>query len=283
MTAAKEWFAASSRRKTGADRKRADNERTIRSPAGRGAVHPALVLSPNAAGRLLELQRAAGNRAVGELVSREALALQRHPDAGVAPAAAPAAGTLDEKAQAIVNAAQKDSPAKAERAKNVVWSILKTYYADREDLILAVTYPLNETGLKTKTPAARAPKGSEQGSIAVSDDFLEHTTKEGFARRVLQVGHELMHVEQHRQGMGGPKKSAEREFLAFAWEGTATEVVGTGHMNRGTRLSLINEAIKNYKDLDEDGQKRYKDEYDKVVKMKEALEAKKKKKASAAD
>jgi hypothetical protein len=204
------------------------------------------------------------------------LSLQRHPAAPSAPAAAPAAGTLDVAAQAIVDAAQKDSPAKAERAKNVVWSILKTYYADRQDLIMAVTYPLNETGLKTKTPAARAPKGSEQGSIAVSDDFLEHTTREGFARRVLQVGHELMHVEQHRQGMGGLKKSAEREFLAFAWEGTATEVAGTGHMNRGTRLSLINAAIKNYKAMGEDDQKRYKDQYDEVVKKKEALEAKKK-------
>jgi len=210
------------------------------------------------------------------LVRSGTLSLQRHPAAGSAPAAAPAAGTLDVTAQAIVDAAQKDSPAKAERAKNVVWSILKTYYADRQDLIMAVTYPLNETGLKTKTPAARAPKGSEQGSIAVSDDFLEHTTREGFARRVLQVGHELMHVEQHRQGMGGSKKSAEREFLAFAWEGTAAEVAGTGHMNRGTRLSLINAAIKNYQALGEDDQKRYKDQYDEVVKKKEALEAKKK-------
>jgi hypothetical protein len=158
----------------------------------------------------------------------------------------------------------------------VVWSILKTYYADRQDLVKDVTYPSTNKGLLTTTPAARAPKGSEQGSIAVSDEFLEQTTKEGFARRVLQVGHELMHVEQHRQGMGGAGKSAEREFLAFAWEGMAEEVQGTGHMNRGTRLKLINEAIKNYNDLNEDDQKRYKNQYDKVVKKKEALEAKKK-------
>jgi hypothetical protein len=281
VTSAKAWSAASSRHKTGADRKRADSERTIRSPSRGGAVRPALVLSPNAAGRLLELQRAAGNRAVGELVASEALALQRHPDAGVAPAAAPTAGALDEKAKAIVDAAQADTPSKGERAKNVVWSILKTYYADRQDLIKDVTYPLNEDGLMTTTPAARAPKGSEQGSIAVGDDFLEHTTKEGFARRVLQVGHELMHVEQHRKGLGGHGKSAEREFLAFAWEGTAAEVAGTGHMNRGTRLSLINAAIKNYQALSEDDQKRYKDQYDEVVKKKEALEAKKKRATAA--
>jgi hypothetical protein len=222
-------------------------------------------------------------------VSRGALSLQRHPGEAAAPAAAPAAGTLDEKAQAIVNAAQADTPSKAERAKNVVWSILRTYYPDREALIKDVTYPIkdptdptNDKGLLTTTPATKAPKGSEQGSIAASDDFLDHTTKEGFARRVLQVGHELMHVEQHRQGMGGSKKSAEREFLAYAWESTATEVAGTGHMNRGTRLSLIEGAIKNYKLLDEDHQKRYENEYDKVIKMKEALEAKKKKKAPAA-
>lgn len=158
----------------------------------------------------------------------------------------------------------------------MVWSILKTYYADRQDLIKDVTYPLNEDGLMTTTAAARAPKGSEQGSIGVSDDFLKHTTKEGFARRVLQVGHELIHVEQHRKGMGGHGKSAEREFLAFGWEGTAAEVAGTGHMNRSTRLSLINAAIKNYQALGEDDQKRYKDQYDEVVKKKDALEAKKK-------
>ena len=76
--------------------------------------------------------------------------------------------------------------------------------------------------------------------------------------------------------MSGSDKSAEREFLAFAWEGMAEEVAGTGKMNRGTRLRLINEAIKNYKDLGEDDQKRYKDQYDEVVKKKEALEAKKK-------
>jgi hypothetical protein len=152
-----------------------------------------------------------------------------------------------------------------------------------------VTYPIkdpadpaNDKGLLTTTPAAKAPKGSEQGSIASSDDFLDHTTKQGFARRVLQVGHELMHVEQHRQGMGGSKKSAEREFLAYAWESTAAEVAGTGRMNSGTRLSLIEGAIKNYNLLDEEHQKRYQGEYDKVVKMKEALQAKKKKKAPAA-
>jgi hypothetical protein len=217
------------------------------------------------------------------------LSLQRHPPAGTAPATAPAAGALDERAQAIVDAAQKETPSKKERAMNVVWSILKTYYTDRLDLVKEVTYPIktdkdhpDDKGLLTTTPAAKAPKGSEQGSIASSDDFLEHTTTRGFARRVLQVGHELMHVEQHRQGMGGPKKSAEREFLAYAWESTATEVAGTGHMDRGTRLSLIEGAIKNYNKLDEDHQKGYQDEYDKVVKMKEALEAKKKKKKPAA-
>jgi hypothetical protein len=209
------------------------------------------------------------------------LSIQRHPGGATAPASAPAAGALDEKAQAIVDAAQADTPSKAERAENVVWSILKTYYADRLQLVKAVTYPLKGDGLLTKTPAARAPKGSEQGEIKVSNDFLDHTTKEGFARRVLQVGHELMHVEQHRQGMGGPKKSVEREFLAFAWEGTAQEVAGTGHMNPGTRLSLIKEAIKNYQELAEADQKRYKDQYDEVVKKKEALEAKKKKTPAA--
>lgn len=209
------------------------------------------------------------------------LLVQRHPGGGVAPATTPAAEALDEKAQAIVDAAQKDTPSREERAKNVVWSILRTYYADRLDLVKDVTYPSPIQGLLTSTPA-RARKGAQKGSIAVSDYFLDETTTHGFARRVLQVGHELMHIEQHRQGMGGGDKSAEREFLAFAWEGTATEVAGTGHMNRGTRLNLLNEAIKQYQALDEGHQKRYKDQYDEVVKKKEALEASKKKKKAAA-
>lgn len=201
--------------------------------------------------------------------------MQRHPAGGSATAtpAAPESGVLDEKAKAIIKAARATTTSREQRATTVVWSILDTYYADRKDLIKEVTYPLADTGLMTTIPAARAPKGSEQGKLWVSDDFLDHTTKRGFARRVLQVGHELMHVEQHRQGMGGKKKAAEREFLAFAWEGTAAEVVGTGAMDPGTRLSLINEAIKQYKALDEVHQKRYKAQYDEVVKKKDALEA----------
>ena len=69
-----------------------------------------------------------------------------------------------------------------------------------------------------------------QGKLAVGAYFLNHLNTNSFARRVLQAGHELRHVDQWRQGMVGPQWMHEREFLAFYWEAITVEFPGTGRV-----------------------------------------------------
>ncbi len=133
-------------------------------------------------------------------------------------------------------------------------AILDTYYPDDRDLVKDVVYTASDRGLTTDSvdsPTAR-------GTIHVGRYFVEHATQGGgFARRVLQVMHELEHVRQHRRGMGGPAKKDEREFLAFRLEATAREARGTGNMDPGTRILLIDAALRHYNCLADDAKERY--------------------------
>src|SRR5207247_1955655 len=88
------------------------------------------------------------------------------------------------------------------------------------------------------------------GTITVGRYFVENTTGAGIARRVLQVGHELQHIDQQRSGKGGPTNRHLREFLAFHWEATAPEAAGTGRVSHATRVALIDAALGNYNCLD---------------------------------
>ena len=63
---------------------------------------------------------------------------------------------------------------------------------------------------------------------------------------MLQVGHEIEHIHQWREGLAGGHKVNEREFLAFYHEATLAEKPGTGRMLPGTRLRLIHGALDNY-------------------------------------
>jgi hypothetical protein len=120
----------------------------------------------------------------------------------------------------------------------VVRSIIRTYYPSKAGLVRGVVWNERRKGLLTDVSTG----GQATGSIEVGRDFLEHTPEE-FARRVLQVGHELEHVEQHRRGLGGPADRALREFLAFAHAALATELPGTGRQGHGTRLNVIDAAL----------------------------------------
>jgi hypothetical protein len=188
------------------------------------------------------LQRTAGNRAV-------TLLLQRDPDAGT-PAKKPSA--LDAKAEAIVKAAQDTSKGASERAIAVVKAILATYFSADSGLVKDVVWDASEPGLMTT-----AADGKDvTGTIAVGSSFLSQTTTTGFARRVIQVDHELEHVRQHRTGtMGGPKNSDLREFLAFHREALEAELPGTGRVSHSTRVDLIDEALRRYYKLTEDQRK----------------------------
>src|SRR4029434_2394391 len=83
------------------------------------------------------------------------------------------------------------------------------------------------------------------GIITVGRDFIDHTTDRFFARRVLQVGHELRHIDQYRAGMIGPSNKAKREFLAHYWTALAAEKPGTGCVNKATRVAMIDCALAN--------------------------------------
>jgi len=101
----------------------------------------------------------------------------------------------------------------------------------------------------------------------VGDYFVNNTTKAGFARRVIQVDHELEHIRQHRAGMGGPKTKKLREFLAYHREALAPEPSGTGKVSHATRVDLIDAALKNYFCMSDDQRKEHVGKKDELLKV----------------
>lgn len=202
---------------------------------------------------VLSLQRGAGNAAVTRLLARD--------EAGTT--TKPSASTLDAKAQAIVDAAQDASKPLAERAVQAVKRIIATYFSAEDELVKGVDYKKDEPGLNTEVGTAKDAKGR----IDVGDSFVNNTTKAGFARRVIQVDHELEHIRQHRAGMGGPKTKNLREFLAFHREALAPEFAGTGKVSHATRVDLIDAALKNYFCMSDDQQKEHAGKKDELLKV----------------
>jgi Domain of unknown function (DUF4157) len=154
------------------------------------------------------------------------------------------ASALDERARAIIAMASDQKVAAESRAVQVVRNILDTYFpADAAELVSRVVFDSKvEHGLKTEAVTGPTTKGT----IKVGNDFLSGTTAQNFAHRVLQVDHELEHIRQHRRGMGGHADQPLREFLAFHREALEPELPGTGHIQISTRVTIIDEALKNY-------------------------------------
>ncbi len=174
---------------------------------------------------------------------------------------------IDDTAKKIIEAAKDTSKAVDQRAIQAVNDIVKAYYDS--GMVDSVVYKEDQIGLET-TPIG---KGKDiKGKITVGRDFLDHI--DSFARRVLQVGHELEHVKQQREGMGGHNKSHEREFLAFYWEATQIEKTGTGRMPHATRVSLIDEALRNYYCLSKDDQDKYAPKKDELLTLRSSEERK---------
>jgi uncharacterized protein DUF4157 len=155
---------------------------------------------------------------------------------------------IDPTAQAIITAAQATATPIEDRATQAVRAIIATYYASQASKVANVVYREAEPGLATTYSGTGA---SITGTITVGRYFVENTTSAGIARRVLQVGHELQHIDQQRAGMGGAAKRHLREFLAFHWEATAPEAAGTGRVSHSTRVALIDAALGNYNCLDD--------------------------------
>ena len=213
---------------------------------------------------ILALQRAAGNAAVTQLITAQR-------DAGHAPAAPAKSTDLDEQAMAIVKAAQASTPSIDERAVAAVQAIIDTYYSDRKSMVRGLKYAEKEPGLKT---TARGSGEKVTGLIRVGKYFITDTTEQHFARRVLQVGHELEHIQQHREGKGGEDYRHEREFLAFYHEATASEVPHTGRMAHAMRVDLMDEAIKNYNAMPDAQKKEHASEYKDLIEQR-AIQQKK--------
>ena len=171
---------------------------------------------------------------------------------------------VDAAAQAIIDAA-KDSastPDKGKRATDLVWAILRTYYPSEVGKVKEVVYDQGDPGLTTEplTSTGRIGKPCSDNSrgqgasntqlptganlqvkFCVGDSYLDQV--DGFARRVLQLGHELQHADQQRAGLGGPSNKNKREFQAYAWEALQAEKAGTGKLPNSTRLTLIDCAL----------------------------------------
>jgi subtilisin family serine protease len=155
----------------------------------------------------------------------------------------PPPNPLDAQAQAIIAFAGSplpQTPGAAERRRvDVVRCILQAYYPAEASKFHAIRARQGLNGLMTTTHTGPGVTGL----LEVGDDIVPNTVPAHFPRRVLQVGHELRHVDQHRAGLGGPATRAEREFLAFHWEATEPEFPGTGRMTRATRRSLVDAAL----------------------------------------
>ena len=156
---------------------------------------------------------------------------------------------LDEKAKKIISIAADTKKTAEQRAVAIVKAIIDEYYAADKPLVDSVVYDNAKagTGVQASQKFAKGSKPEEStGIIYVGDDFLKGVTEKHFARRVLQVGHEIEHIHQWREGLAGGHKANEREFLAFYHEATLPEKPGTGRMVPGTRLRLIHGALDNY-------------------------------------
>ena len=151
---------------------------------------------------------------------------------------------IDARAQTLINVAQDTSVAIDQRAQRLVTQILATYYPSDASKFTQINWVETDPGVTAVCASTGTP--TMTCTMAVGRYFVEHTTSSGIARRVLQIGHEIQHVNQHRQGMGGGGRRHEREFLSFHWEAAAPEAAGTGRMPHATRVGLIDAAIQHY-------------------------------------
>jgi hypothetical protein len=161
-----------------------------------------------------------------------------------------AAAQLDETARRIIAAAKDEKKSIDQRAIDAVKDILKSYWD--ASLVKEVVYEEKVSGLQTAQVGSGA---TAQGKVFVAKDFVDHI--DFFARRVIQVGHEVEHVRQYRRGLSGDKTQDEREFLANAWSAREPAKAGTGEMPPAMRRDYADEALRRYCLMPEQDRKRY--------------------------
>ncbi|MBL4674761.1 MAG: DUF4157 domain-containing protein [Mucilaginibacter sp.] len=152
------------------------------------------------------------------------------------------ANGLDAKADAII-ATATGSGDNSTKAMQVVNDMLCSYMPGQISKVRKINYFASEPGLATQSVGSGA---SARGDICVGDYFLTGTTRGSISRRLLQLAHELEHIDQYRSGLAGANNKTEREFLAFYHESLADEFTGTGRMSHSTRKGLIDGALGQY-------------------------------------
>jgi hypothetical protein len=174
---------------------------------------------------------------------------------------------IDSQAQALITLAQDTTVAIDQRVQRLVTQMLATYYPADASKFTQVIWDETNHGLTANCPATST--ATTTCTISVGRYFVENTTTAGISRRVLQLGHEIQHVNQHRQQMGGAAQRHKREFLAFHWEATATEATGTGRMAHATRVALIDTAIGNYNCLTTAEKTTYNPQYQQLLTLRQ--------------
>jgi hypothetical protein len=180
-----------------------------------------------------------------------ARAIQRQPQPQSQPQPQPQSQpttALDSTANSIISGAADTSRDAAARAVGAVRQIIKAYYPAKAGNVNDVVYDNKQagTGLETAPYPASRPTS---GNIFVGDAFLNGVQdRKSFSHHVLQVGHELEHIDQYRDPALGPSpaKKDEREFLAFYHEALATEASHTGRFQHSNRISVIDAALGYY-------------------------------------
>lgn len=155
----------------------------------------------------------------------------------------PRPAPVDADAQRIIDLAQDTTIPVDQRAVAVVKAIISQYFPGDAPKISGINFRSDEPGLQTNFVGRGA---ATTGVLDVGNEFVANTTQADFARRVLQVRHEIEHIEQVRSGMAGETRSDEREFIAFYHEALAQELSGTGRVQHSTRVRLIDGALGYY-------------------------------------
>lgn len=149
---------------------------------------------------------------------------------------------LDTRANAII-AIAAGTGSNSAKALQVVNDMICVYMPSQASKVRKINYYSAEPGLAVQSIGAGA---TTRGDICVGDTFLTGTTRTHLSRRLLQLAHELEHIDQYRTGLAGQNNRPLREFLAFYHEALADEFIGTRRMSDNTRKGLIDAALGQY-------------------------------------
>jgi outer membrane protein OmpA-like peptidoglycan-associated protein len=178
---------------------------------------------------------------------------------------------LSDVAKGIIAKAKDEKVDIKVRAVALIKDIINSYYPSEMPKVGNVIFDDDKAGTGLQTD--RAGRGaSAKGTINVGNYFIQHV--DHFAHRVMQVGHELQHIDQYRGGMVGGANAEKREFLAFYQEAMEPEKAGTGRLSYSTRLEIIDAALGSLNCLSSDEQASFASEKSKLLKRRDEVNGK---------